>query len=134
MEHLNRVKFAGIVTGEPKLINTSGGPLLSFRVKSSRDYIVKNTGNQGTTSCTMKITLWGALATQNSMIKEGDKVDLEGELKNNNYEDREGNKKWEVNINASSIHADISADPVYNAVPQVRDVAPDFDNNEEIPF
>lgn len=90
---MNKFQVVGRYTSDPELRYTKDNkPVASFTIaiNNGKD---KN-GNEDTTF--IKISVFGATAENiGKYSKKGDLILVEGIIKNNNYEDKDGNKRYE---------------------------------------
>ena len=98
--------FAGIgrLTRDPELRYTpSGKAVCRFGLAINRNY--KNQeGNNVEDTLFINISAWGRQAEHCSQfLKKGKRVAVNGELRSNNWQDREGNKRVTYEINARSV-------------------------------
>lgn len=90
---MNKFQVVGRYTSDPELRYTKDNkPVANFNIaiNNGKD---KN-GNEDTTF--IKISVFGATAENiGKYSKKGDLILVEGIIKNNNYEDKDGNKRYE---------------------------------------
>lgn len=100
---LNRVILSGYLTKEPQALNVTGdraGTIL--RVAINRPY-TKN-GERKTEVTFVSVVCWGALATTcTKYLTKGSPVEIEGRLRSNSWEDKEGNKRYTLEVVASNV-------------------------------
>lgn len=100
----NKVRFDGTILNEPKL--TDFGTTL-MRVQNKQEF-KKRDGTQGSSSCTMVVSVGGTLAAEVvNRFKRGNVVRVEGALtlKKTKQVDAEGKEIWEVWIRARTVNA-----------------------------
>lgn len=100
---LNRLTLQGRLTGDPELrTTTSGVNVANFRIAVERDF--KNTeGERGTDfiSC----TAWRSTAEFiEKFFHKGDMILVDGRLQNNEYTDKDGNKRVVASAIANSAY------------------------------
>ncbi len=112
--------FAGIgrLTRDPELRYTpSGKAVCKFGLAINRNYRNQD-GNNVEDTLFINVSSWGRQAEHCSQfLKKGRRVAINGELKSNSWQDREGNKRVTYEINARSV--------------QFLDYLKDMDNSQE---
>ncbi|MFZ2331223.1 MAG: single-stranded DNA-binding protein, partial [Atribacterota bacterium] len=98
--------FVGIgrLTRDPELRYTpSGRAVCRFGLAINRSY--KNQeGNNVEDTLFINVSVWGKQAEYSSQfLKKGRRIALNGELRSNSWQDREGNKRVSFEINARTI-------------------------------
>jgi len=98
--------FVGIgrLTRDPELRYTpSGRAVCRFGLAINRSY--KNQeGNNVEDTLFINVSVWGKQAEYSSQfLRKGRRIALNGELRSNNWQDREGNKRVSFEINARTI-------------------------------
>ncbi len=98
--------FVGIgrLTRDPELRYTpSGRAVCRFGLAINRSY--KNQeGNNVEDTLFINVSVWGKQAEYSSQfLRKGRRTALNGELRSNNWQDREGNKRVSFEINARTI-------------------------------
>ena len=64
----------------------------------------KQDGSQGEKTLFVKLQFWGRSSEiLNQYCRKGSKLLIEGELENNNWEDNQGNKKYDYVVNVSNM-------------------------------
>ena len=144
---MNKCIFMGRLTGDPEIRYTQDGkPVVRFNFAVNRTYKREGEPEADFFSC----AVFGNAAErfEKLHIQKGVKLVLEGEIRNNNYTDRNGVKRYEnqVNVNnfefceskGSSVPAQPSA-PIVAASPQTRSndgfvPLPDDVEDEGLPF
>ncbi len=101
---LNRVMLLGNLGQDPELRQTgSSGWVLKIRLATSETYLDKNKVRQERTEW-HTVTVWGkrgeALA---KILSKGSRVFIEGGLRTNSYDDRDGNKRYSTEIVAHNV-------------------------------
>lgn len=100
---LNRVILSGYLTKAPQKLNVSGdraGTIL--RIAINRPY-TKN-GERQTEVTFVSVVCWGALATTCiKYLSKGSPLEVEGRLRSNSWEDKEGGKRYTLEVIASNI-------------------------------
>jgi len=103
-EGINRVTLLGNLGADPELKVTRGGTsILKLRVATTTRYMDKSSEWQERTEW-HSVTVWGRQAEGlNKFLAKGHSVYVEGELHTSSYEDRDGNKRYRTEINASKV-------------------------------
>ena len=96
---LNHSVLMGRIGQELTLKNTpSGAEVVSFSLAVQRDY------NKDVTDW-INIVAWkGTATTIAKHFKKGDLICIEGSIQTSNYEDKNGNKVYKVEVIASKVH------------------------------
>lgn len=104
MASLNKVLLMGNLTQNPELRYTpSGSPVCDFNMAINRRFIQGN-GQEKDETCFVGITIWGKQAESCSRyIQKGSAVFVEGRLIFEKWEDREGNSRSRLRVNAERV-------------------------------
>jgi single-strand DNA-binding protein len=96
---INRVIIVGNLTRDPDLRYTPGGTAVAnFTLAVNDGYGDKQTVDF------IRVTAWGKTAENvTNYCPKGSKVAVDGRLKQQNYEDKNGNKREKVYVNAQQI-------------------------------
>lgn len=99
---MNKVFLIGNLTREPELTETSAGiEICRFSIAVNRGYKTSS-GDRYTDY--FKCTSWGTRGeTISRYAHKGDRVAVLGSIELNNYDDNNGNKRTDVNINVNEI-------------------------------
>lgn len=139
---LNRVTLLGNLGADPELRHTrDGGAVLNLRLATTESYLDRDKVRKERTDW-HSVTVWGkrgeALA---GILRKGSQLLVEGSLRTSSYEDRDGNKRYKTEVNATNVvlcggrgkgERRAAADPgAY--VPDI-DGTPKDDDYGEIPF
>ena len=141
---LNEVKLIGNLGADPehKVIG-NGTSVCDLRVATTRRF---KQGDEWTDETEWhRITVWGAQADScNQYLRKGSKVHVSGRIKTEQWEDKEGNKRYTTKIIAHRvIFLDSKADRQGGSQPQRRDSKPantskanqgPADYGDDIPF
>jgi single-strand DNA-binding protein len=95
----NKVQLIGNVGNAPEVRNTeSGKKLIRFSVATNESY--RNAkGEKITETQWHNLIAWGKVADiAEKYLAKGTEVAIEGKLMNNNYTDKDGNKKYNTEI------------------------------------
>jgi single-strand DNA-binding protein len=101
MASLNRVIITGNLTADPEVkYLPSGTAVAKVRVAVNNNYKDKS-GEWKEETCFVDVDVWGARAERiNETCKKGSKVLIDGSLREDTWEDREGNKRSKIKIRA----------------------------------
>ncbi len=104
MKGLNRVTLIGNIGNDPEYKTLQDGtPVAKFSIAITESYRLKNGETQSHTDW-HTIIAWRGLATfANQYIHKGSLIYVEGKLRNRQYEDKEGRKKYLTEIVAEQI-------------------------------
>ena len=99
---LNRVTIIGNLGADPQIKSTVSNTICSFSVATNEFYRTGEEGKQHTEW--HQIVVFGKLAqTCLLYLKKGNRVFLEGRLRTNTYQDKEGKQQWRTRIYSSSV-------------------------------
>jgi len=136
---LNSFVGIGRLTRDPELRYTpSGKAVCKFGLAINRNYRNQE-GNNVEDTLFINVSAWGRQAEHCSQfLKKGRRVAVNGELKSNNWQDREGNKRVTYEINARSVQfldylkdMDNASEAEYRKSSQVQDDSSVEENTEE---
>ena len=101
---LNVFTGIGRLTRDPELRYTpSGKAVCKFGLAINRSFKSQD-GNNVEDTLFINVSAWGRQAEHCSQfLKKGRRVAINGELRSNNWQDREGNKRVSYEINARSV-------------------------------
>src|SRR6056297_1884266 len=101
---LNSFVGIGRLTRDPELRYTpSGTAVCKFGLAVNRSYRNQE-GNNVEDTLFINVSAWGRQAEHCSQfLKKGKRVAINGELRSNSWQDREGNKRVTYEINARSV-------------------------------
>lgn len=100
MKHgINKVTLVGNVGDAPKVTEKNGEVMLTtFPFATSETYKDKS-GQEVTNTQWHRIKVWNKKASiVNQYVQKGDSLYLEGKILNNNWEDKEGNRHYNTEI------------------------------------
>lgn len=100
----NKVQLIGNLGNAPEVKELEGGKKLAkFRVATNESY--RNAEGEKISETTWhSVVAWGKVAEiAEKYLKVGSEVAIEGKLVNNNYTDKEGVKKYEIEIHINEI-------------------------------
>lgn len=101
---LNRVQLLGNLGADPELKVTTGGQsVLKLRLATAETYLDRNKQRQERTEW-HSVTLWGKRAEALAKIlSKGAKIFVEGGLRTSSYDDKDGNKRYKTEVNATNV-------------------------------
>lgn len=104
MSSVNKVILIGNVGADPELrFLPNGNAVLNFRMATTEKWTDRDGQRQEKTEW-HRVQQWGKLAEQvHALIFKGCKVYVEGKLQSREYEDRQGQKRTVVEINAWTV-------------------------------
>ncbi|MDB5260828.1 MAG: single-stranded DNA-binding protein [Adhaeribacter sp.] len=104
MASINRVILVGNLGKDPEIRHTEGGvPVARFSVATSETYKDK-TGNKVDRTEWHNIVAWRGLAeVAEKYMKKGQSVYIEGKIRTNNYQDKEGIQRSSIEIVADNM-------------------------------
>jgi len=104
------ITIKGNLASDPEIRSLPSTKVLKMRVITN-DWFKDEKGdfkNKDTSGWTVEV--WGELAeTAYNTLKKGDNVTVMGVIKERSFDDKEGNKRYVVEVKASSIALDLSA-------------------------
>ena len=103
-EGLNRVLLLGNLTSDPELRFTQGGQaVLNIRMATNESYLDKDKVRRERTDF-HTVTVWGKRGEALSKIlAKGSSLFVEGSLRTSSYDDRDGNKRFKTEVNATNV-------------------------------
>lgn len=103
MVSLNKVFLVGNLTKDPSLKYTpKGQAVCDFTLAINRKYVVN--GNEKEEVCFVDIVVWAKQAEScGKYLTKGSAAMVEGRLRNDNWEDKEGNKRSKLRVNADRV-------------------------------
>jgi single-strand DNA-binding protein len=101
---VNRVMLLGRLGQDPELKYTpSGAAVCNMTMATSEKYEDKSGQKQEKTEW-HKIVVWGKLAElSNQYLEKGKQAFVEGRIQTRSWDDKDGNKKYTTEINATSV-------------------------------
>ncbi|MBT7736532.1 single-stranded DNA-binding protein [Candidatus Peregrinibacteria bacterium] len=104
MKSFNRVMLIGHLAADPELRETKkGNRVANFPIAINR--FVKDSAGQKTEAVDFhRVITWGGLAQISSdYLSKGQAVCVDGRLRNNSFEDKEGNKHYRTEVVADDL-------------------------------
>lgn len=101
---VNRVQLIGSLGKDPEVKTFDNGKKLArFSIATNENY--KNAQGEKVTETTWhNVVAWGKLTDIiEKYVSKGDRICLEGKLTNNHYTDKDGNKRYAVEIVANEL-------------------------------
>ncbi len=104
MASINRVILVGNLGKDPEIRHTEGGIAVArFPIATSESYKDK-TGNKVERTEWHNIVAWRGLAeVAEKYLKKGQSVYIEGKIRSNNYQDKEGVQRYTIEIVADNM-------------------------------
>ncbi len=101
MASINHVVLTGNLTTDPEIkYLPSGMAVCKLRVAVNNNYKDKS-GQWQEDTCFLDVDVWGGWGERiNESCKKGSKVLIEGSLREDTWEDREGNKRSKIKVRA----------------------------------
>ena len=101
---INRVTLVGRLGRDPEMRQTgTGNPVVNFSVATNESWKDKN-GEQQERTEWHKVIAWGRLAEIcNEYLTKGKQVYIEGRLQTNEWEDKDGNKRYTTEVVANEM-------------------------------
>lgn len=103
-EGLNKVMLLGNLGADPELRMTAGGQaVLKLRLATSETYLDRDRQRQERTEW-HSVVIWGKRAEALSkFLGKGDRIFVEGGIRTSSWEDKEGQKRYRTEVQASNI-------------------------------
>ena len=138
---INKVIIVGNLGNDPETTYMpSGGAVTKISVATSKAWKDKNTGEQKEQTEWHRIVFFNRLAEiAGEFLKKGSKVYVEGSLRTNKWQDKDGNDRYTTEIIGGELQMlDGRGDPTAGgqpSSPQVTQVDNSMDNfDDDIPF
>lgn len=133
---LNKVFMQGRLVADPELRHTPNGvAVASFRIAVDRDFKDKSGERQADF---VNVIAWRATAEfVSKFFSKGRMAIVEGKLQSRNYEDKDGNKRYALDVVADNVYfGDSKKDQVAEKEPEFQ--PPQFteyqDDDGDLPF
>ena len=100
----NKVQLIGNLGNAPEIKNTEKGRKLArFSIATNETYY-NNKGEKVVETQWHNLVAWGKVAdVVEKYLKKGSEVAIEGKLMNNNFTDKEGNKRYATEIHVNEL-------------------------------
>lgn len=101
---LNRVMLLGNLGADPELRFTQGGQaVLNLRLATTESYLDKDKVRRERTDW-HNVVVWGKRGEAlGKILSKGSTIFIEGSLRTSSYDDKEGNKRYKTEINATNV-------------------------------
>lgn len=101
---INRVILLGNLGADPELrVISAGTAMLKMRLATAETYFDKDRVKQERTEW-HSVVLWGKRAEAlGKFLSKGDRILVEGGLRTSSYDDKEGNKRYKTEVNATNV-------------------------------
>ncbi len=100
---MNKVILMGRLTRDSEMRYTANNtPVCSFSIAVDRSYVKQGEERQADFINCVAWSKTGEFV--NKYFKKGNKILVEGELRNNNYEDNNGVKHYSMNVNVGQVY------------------------------
>ncbi len=134
---LNKVILQGRLIADPELRHTPNGvAVATFRIAVDRDFKDKNTGERQADF--INVVAWRATGEfVSKFFSKGRMAIVSGALQSRNYEDKEGNKRYTLEVVADNVYfGDSKKEQAAEKEPEYRE--PQFteyqDDDGDLPF
>src|SRR5262245_50800000 len=105
MASFNKIMIVGYLGRDPEIRYTPQGQAVCNFSIATTEKRKDNTGDAQEITTWFRVTLWGRQAeVANQYLAKGRQVYIEGRLRQNEYTDREGNRRTTLEVNATDIH------------------------------
>ena len=101
---LNKVMLLGNLGADPELRVTQGGQaVLKLRLATTETYLDRDRVRQEKTEW-HSVVIWGKRAESLAkFLSKGSRLFVEGGLRTSSYDDKDGNKRYKTEVNATNI-------------------------------
>ena len=102
---INRIVYGGRLAADPIINEVGDTKVAKLKLISNRVYF-KGKGNNKEKCeevCSMNVEIWGGRAKAAEYLSKGDACTVDGYIKENNWEDKDGNKRYDKIIRAEEI-------------------------------
>jgi single-strand DNA-binding protein len=100
----NKVQLIGHLGGKPEVKNTENGKKLARFSMATNEVYRNANGDKVTDTQWHNVVAWGKLAEiAEKYLEKGKEIALEGKLINRSYMDKDGNRKYFTEIQASEL-------------------------------
>jgi len=105
MNSFNKIILVGNLGKDPELRYTpQGTPVCSFSMATNERRKDRSTGETNDIATWFRVTLWGRQAeTASQYLQRGNPVYIEGRMRVEEYTDRDGNKRYSLEVNATDM-------------------------------
>lgn len=132
---LNRVYLLGRLASEPDLRHSaSGTSLCRFRLAVDDSYRTRS-GDTVEKAVFVDVAAWGSQAeTSHRYLSKGSQVLVEGRLATEEWTDRDGHRRSQLRVNATSIQFIGAKTPEFDPASAPPAASPARDGGRDIPF
>jgi single-strand DNA-binding protein len=125
MASMQKLIMIGYLGKDPETRYTpSGAAVCAFSVATTERWKDKQSGEQKEITEWHNCEAWGRTAEVcGEYLHKGDQVYLEGKVRTEEYEDKEGNRRWSVKVRVDSVQF-LTAKGERSAPPQQQEAAP----------
>lgn len=103
-EGINRVILLGNLGADPELRFTQGGTaVLNIRLATTESFLDKNKVRQERTDWHTVVVFGKRAEGLAKCLSKGSRVLVEGSLRTSSYDDRDGNKRYKTEVNATNV-------------------------------
>jgi single-strand DNA-binding protein len=96
---INKVTLLGNVGDLPKVTEKNGEPLVANFPLATSEFFKDKNGEETQVTQWHRVKVWNKKADLvQKYVKKGDALYIEGKIVNNNWEDKEGNKRYSTEI------------------------------------
>ena len=105
MSGINKAIVVGRLGNDPELKYTpSGAGVCNFSLATSETWTDKNSGQKNERTEWHRVVVWGKLAELcNQYLSKGRQAFVEGRLQTRSWDDKDGNKRYTTEINATTV-------------------------------
>lgn len=129
---MNRVILCGTLEADPETRNTGRSQVTNLRVKTTEEYT--HNGERKTKHEFHRVVVWGARSVL-SDLRKGSTVLVEGSNRTSSYDNRDGQKVWKTEVQASNVTCIQAAAPEPDEeLPDAGGFGDEPPEDSEIPF
>ncbi len=106
MSSVNKVILIGNVGQDPEIKHLeSGMAVAKLSIATTETYTVKSTGEKKKETEWHNLEFWGKIVDSviDKYVKKGNRIYVEGKIKTDKWEDKEGNTKYSTKIKCDSL-------------------------------
>lgn len=104
--NINSITFGGRLAADPEIRDVGDTKVARFRIISNRVFYKGKAGEKEKCEeiTSMDAEVWGGRAKVAEYFSKGDGIVVEGHLKEDNWEDKDGNKRYGKRISVREVH------------------------------